>query len=68
MKQNDTYITDNVRLYNYPSSTRVKSNIEWVKLEEGNIPTDWTPAPEDLQNAIEVKSTEIAQAQSSATN
>lgn len=64
--KNDTYITDNVRLYNYPSSTRVKSNIEWVKLEEGNIPTDWTPAPEDLQNAIEVKSTEIAQAQSSA--
>jgi len=46
----DTFITDNIRLYNYPIDTRVRSNIEWVKLEEGNMPTDWTPAPEDTQH------------------
>lgn len=23
--------------------------VRWVKLEEGNIPTKWSPAPEDTQ-------------------
>lgn len=26
----------------------VDSTIEWIKLERGNTPTDWSPAPEDL--------------------
>lgn len=55
----DTFITDNIRLYNYPIDTRVRSNIEWVKLEEGNIPTDWTPAPEDIQKAAQVYTDEM---------
>ncbi|OFJ75068.1 phage tail spike protein [Staphylococcus sp. HMSC056G08] len=55
----DTFITDNIRLYNYPSDTRVKSNIEWVKLEEGNMPTDWTPAPEDTQKAAQAYTDEM---------
>ncbi|WP_317954774.1 MULTISPECIES: phage tail spike protein [unclassified Staphylococcus] len=50
--KNDTFITDNISLYNYPRDTQVKSNIEWVKLEEGNMPTDWMPAPEDIQRLI----------------
>nr|DAK11324.1 MAG TPA: tail protein [Caudoviricetes sp.] len=28
------------------------SSIELVKLEKGNKPTDWTPAPEDVENQI----------------
>ena len=28
-----------------------------VKLEEGNVATDWTPAPEDLTTAIQKNST-----------
>src|SRR5699024_5505720 len=46
---NDTFVTDNIRLYNYPRDTRVSANIEWIKLEEGNKGTDWTPAPEDIE-------------------
>ena len=37
-----------------------------VKLEYGNFATDYTLAPEDLQNEIVVKSTEISKAQSDA--
>lgn len=35
-----------------------------LKLEKGNVATDWTPAPEDLENQIETKSTEIAKVES----
>ncbi|OHP69128.1 hypothetical protein HMPREF2715_02670 [Staphylococcus sp. HMSC062A01] len=49
---NDRYITDNIRLYNFPNSTSISADIEWVKLEEGNKGTDWTPAPEDIERAI----------------
>nr|WP_279380832.1 phage tail spike protein [Staphylococcus haemolyticus] len=55
----DTFITDNIRLYNYPIDTLVRSNIEWIKLEEGNIPTDWTPAPEDTQKAAQAYTDEM---------
>lgn len=37
-----------------------------IKLEKGNVATDWTPAPEDVQNEIVVKSQEISKAQSDA--
>ncbi|WP_394868206.1 phage tail spike protein [Staphylococcus borealis] len=50
---NDRYITDNIRLYNFPNSTSISADIEWIKLEEGNKGTDWTPAPEDLQRQIQ---------------
>lgn len=49
---NDTFNTDNIRLYNYPRDTRISADIEWIKLEEGNKGTDWTPAPEDIERAI----------------
>ena len=28
------------------------NTIEWAKLEYGNTPTDWTPAPEDIENKV----------------
>lgn len=37
-----------------------------VKLEYGNFATDYTPAPEDLQNKILVKSQEVSKAQADA--
>lgn len=40
-------------IYNTPDSTTHNSSIEWIKLEKGNKPTDWTPAPEDTDDAIE---------------
>ena len=30
----------------------VDSTIEWIKLEKGNKATDWTPAPEDIENKV----------------
>ena len=35
-------------IFVYDNSVIVNSTIEWVKLERGNTPTDWSPAPEDL--------------------
>src|SRR5690606_37013701 len=42
-----------------------KVYMDWYKLEKGNKPTDWTPAPEDIQAEIdgvyEYASSEIQQ-------
>ena len=40
-------------VWTYPSSVDVNSTIEWIKLERGNKPTDWSPAPEDLESKID---------------
>ena len=36
-------------------STQIAGTCEvnWIKLEAGNVATDWTPAPEDVDSAIE---------------
>lgn len=34
--------------------------VQWEKLEEGNVATDWTPAPEDLETRISAAETEIS--------
>lgn len=36
-----------LNIYNTPQGTG-EASIEWIKLERGNTPTDWSPAPEDL--------------------
>ncbi len=38
---------DYLSVYQFPSDGTSESTIEWIKLERGNKPTDWTPAPED---------------------
>lgn len=44
------------RPFIYDSGSIVGENKEywlrWIKLEKGNKPTDWTPAPEDVDNSI----------------
>lgn len=37
--------------------------IDWIKLEKGTKPTDWTPAPEDVDSKIESNTTAITVAQ-----
>lgn len=37
-----------ITVYATPKEVTSVSSIERIKLERGNIPTDWTPAPEDL--------------------
>lgn len=49
-----------VALYNYPlemdgtNPDTANNVVEWAKLERGTVPTDWTPAPEDLATSEEV--------------
>lgn len=50
---NETNPKNILSIYNTPDSTTHNSSIEWIKLEKGNKYTDWTPAPEDTDNAIE---------------
>ena len=54
--RNQFGISDNKTLYiwTYHSNVDVESTIEWIKLERGNKPTDWTPAPEDFSDQITV--------------
>lgn len=41
---NDTHLS----VFAYPANVRTQSTIERIKLEIGNVGTDWTPAPEDV--------------------
>lgn len=46
-----------IQIYTINSATVVDSTIEWVKLERGNTPTDWSPAPEDSAIGLEINGT-----------
>lgn len=39
-----------LRICQLPSSGISASTIEWIKLEKGNVATDWSPAPEDIED------------------
>lgn len=43
-----------VIIYVFYPNVIVNSTIEWIKLERGNKPTDWSPAPEDFITPEEV--------------
>lgn len=43
---------DSIIVYALYDTVTVASTIEKIKLERGNTPTDWTPAPEDAQESI----------------
>lgn len=55
--RNQYRIADNKTLFvwTYDSTVTAESTIEWIKLERGNKPTDWTPAPEDLETQIQTE-------------
>lgn len=47
----------------YSENTTNPSTVYWVKIEKGNKPTDWSPAPEDtdyIKNAFKDGSTDIS--------
>lgn len=57
-------------VWTYNSDVTVDSTIEWIKLERGNTPTDWLPAPEDLlvsNNARASSSITLTHAHNNAT-
>lgn len=45
----------NANFYRFPNDGTVKtaSTMHWIKIEEGNKPTDWSPAPEDYYTKTE---------------
>ena len=45
----------NAHFYRFPNDGTVKtaSTMHWIKIEEGNKPTDWSPAPEDYYTKTE---------------
>ena len=46
-----------IQIYTISNTTIVNSTIEWVKLERGNTPTDWSPAPEEAPIGLEINGT-----------
>ncbi|MDD3692593.1 MAG: hypothetical protein PHX02_01635 [Oscillospiraceae bacterium] len=55
--------SNNTHLYVYPmpSSVSEESSIEWIKLEKGNVSSDWSPAPEDIEQHFEIVESSILQ-------
>ena len=43
---------DTLFIFTIFNNVIVDSTIEWIKLERGNKPTDWSPAPEDIENKV----------------
>jgi len=39
-------------IWTYYRTVSAESTIEWIKLEKGNKPTDWSPAPEDVWDTM----------------
>lgn len=65
----DSTVYDQLGFYVAPNSaTRGKSTIYWVKIEKGNKATDWTPAPEDIENDISQIETRITSAEQKITD
>jgi len=48
-------VADNtkIKIYSIPADPARTASIQWIKLERGQKATDWTPAPEDLQEGID---------------
>lgn len=50
-----------VAFYRFPDLTSIENpgtcTVHWVKIEKGNKPTDWTPAPEDLATYNDLEDT-----------
>lgn len=55
-------------LDNMPSAVGVSYMFKHLKIEEGNIATDWTPAPEDIDEDITTAQNTANKANSTATN
>ena len=47
-----TAASDQISIYAAPESVTADSTIDRIKVEKGNKPTDWTPAPEDVDSSI----------------
>lgn len=46
-------------LYTYPLGMYKEASVDWIQLERGNVSTDWTAAPEDIEQESEEFSAQI---------
>ena len=64
----DSILNTYALIFRYPNDGSITSNttIHWIKIEEGNVATDWTPAPEDVDESISDVNNKANNAQSTA--
>lgn len=60
---------DRCSLYIGPNTApRGKSTIYWIKIEKGNKATDWTPAPEDIEEDLSAVEKRVTSAEQKLTS
>lgn len=57
-----------IHIYPMPSSVSSTSTITKIKLEKGNIATDWTPAPEDIEEDLSAVEKRVTSAEQKLTS
>lgn len=50
-----------LNVYAYPNTSTSTFNIKKIKFEKGTVPTDWTPAPEDIDEIVVNTQAQITQ-------
>lgn len=60
-EEKDNSLSTHFNIYAYPRTATSDNTIKQVKLELGNIATDWTPAPEDVESSIDAGKALISQ-------
>lgn len=58
-EEKDNALSTHLNVYAYPRTATSDNTIKQVKLELGNISTDWTPAPEHADTAISAVSADL---------
>ena len=58
-EEKDNSLSTHFNIYAYPRTATSDNTIKQVKLELGNIATDWTPAPEDVESSIDAVSADL---------
>lgn len=53
--------SSSLKIYQFPNKGSSSSTIEWVKLERGNVATDWMPAPQENDKRLSNMETSISQ-------
>lgn len=66
-EEKDNALSTHLNVYAYPRTATSDNTIKQVKLEIGNVATDWTPAPEDSDSAINAISSKVDSVQQTLT-
>ncbi|WP_252590598.1 TipJ family phage tail tip protein [Actinobacillus pleuropneumoniae] len=65
--EKDNALSTHLNIYAYPRTATSGNTIKQVKLELGNISTDWTPAPEDIESSVNAISSKVDSVQQTLT-